>query len=110
VGEIFQRGGRSQVISVGNAYLIHPHVVSLGGWEYVHSINAFDSPVMWPDLPSFSRVDVQTNRATAGVDWKPYDPMSAYFRYVLLLDDDDVSNEFNSGTAQMFLTGLTWIH
>ena len=111
VGEVFDYGGRSHVIGVNNTYQIHPHVQLLGGWEYVHSIDAFDSPTNWPDLDSFSRVDVNTQRITTGVDWKPYDGknLNIYFRYIYF-DYDDASAAINSGTANMFLTGLMLVH
>jgi hypothetical protein len=43
------------------------------------------------------------------VDWQPYQHMNVYFRYVYF-DWDDISADLDSGTAHMFLAGLTLVY
>ena len=62
----------------------------------------------WTLLPSFSDVIVETTRINLGVDHEFGPSTSAYFRYVHF-DFEDLSTDFNSGTTNMFLAGLTML-
>ncbi|MFV1969334.1 MAG: hypothetical protein ACC628_28265, partial [Pirellulaceae bacterium] len=77
-----------------------------GGFEFARGRNASDSPALWPDLPQYSDVTVETTRWTGGVDYVLGENTTCYFRYQFF-DFEDKSEDFNSGTANMFLAGMT---
>ncbi len=61
------------------------------------------------DLPGYFDVAVDRTRITGGFDWCLREHISTYFRY-LYEDYEDKSVTFNSGTAHMFLAGLSAIY
>jgi hypothetical protein len=103
---LWNYGARSQVVNVGTTYAWTDCLSLSGGFEFVRGRNAFDSPALWPDLPQYSDVTVETTRWTAGIDYGPGDAFKYYFRYQFF-DFEDKSEDFNSGTANMFLAGMT---
>jgi hypothetical protein len=73
--------------------------------QEVWASDATEPLAMWPDLMSYSDVQVNTRRYTCGIDWSAQTHVSAYLRYVF--DDyDDASAPYNSGRAHMLLAGL----
>jgi hypothetical protein len=105
--------GESHLVSLNAAYAWTPQVQLTAGYEWVRGDNSFVVPPSpagadWSLLPSFSDVVVETQRVTAGVDWQPYANTSVYFRYVLF-DYDDIAANLDSGTANMFLAGMSLI-
>jgi hypothetical protein len=63
-------------------------------------------PIVFSDLPQYSRVLVHTNKLTAGVTWQPV-PMTVIYCNYNFFDYDDVYNAYNSGTAHMVMAGLS---
>jgi hypothetical protein len=103
--------GQNNLVSLGATYAWSKCLRVLAGYEWNHGTNVFSVPASpagadWSRLPSIADVEVITQRATAGVDWQPYQHMSVYFRYVYF-DWNDISADVDSGTAHMFLAGLT---
>lgn len=113
-------GGRAVVL--GGRVDFHPteSVRFHGGYEWVRGDDRIGSQNLaligkgqpgaqpWTDLPGYSQVLVYTQRITAGVDWRPRDRLSVYFRYILF-DYEDKPTTFNSGTAHMFLGGCSYV-
>ena len=93
---------------MGTSYFWTEQISLLGGFELVQSHDAFDPFEPWPDLPTYSDVIVDRTRITAGVDWRCFTNGNAYLRYIYE-DFEDRSVIYNSGTAHMFLTGLSRI-
>lgn len=102
-------GGRGDVLSVGGSYACNRYWTLSGGVQFVWSQNAIDPLTPWPDLPDYFDVVVNRARITGGVDWSPNDCISLYFRY-LYEDYEDMSVDYNSGTTNMFLTGLSAVY
>ncbi|MBI3466137.1 MAG: hypothetical protein HY000_24245 [Planctomycetes bacterium] len=104
-------GGTNHLFNVGASFAWTPCLHLVGGYEWDRGSDVFSVPASpagadWSLLPSLSDVVVKTQRLTAGVDWKPYHNMGVYFRYVYF-DYEDISAGLDSGTAHMFLGGLT---
>ena len=107
-------GGTNQLFSIGANYAWTPRTQLVGGVEWNRGSNVFAVPPStagadWSLLPTFSDVLVETTRINAGIDHHLGPTTDCYFRYVLF-DYEDKSTAFNSGTAHMFLAGLSWIH
>lgn len=102
-------GGQARVLSVGGSYVWTRKLTLSGGVQFVWSRDLLDPLAPWPDLPAYSSVIVDRARVTGGLDWRLHEHVSAYFRYVYE-DYEDESVAFNSGTAHMFLTGLSAIY
>ncbi len=100
--------GRSDVINLGTTYAWSESLTVTGGFEFVRGSNIFGSPTLWPDLPGYSDVLVETTRWTAGIDYQIFNGMDFYFRYQFF-DYEDKSVDINSGTASMILTGMSAI-
>jgi hypothetical protein len=103
--------GENHLVSIGTAYAWSSCVRLLGGYEWNHGTNVFSVPASpagadWSRLPSIGDVEVITQRLTAGADWKLCRNANVYFRYVFF-DWDDVAADIDSGTAHMFLAGVT---
>ena len=101
------------VLSLNGTYFLTRDVHLLAGYEWVSGTNVFSLPpspagANWTQLPTFSDIDVDTQRLTAGVDWKCYRDMNVYFRYIVF-DYNDVASGFDDGTAQMALAGADYI-
>jgi hypothetical protein len=60
----------------------------------------------WSLLPSLADAVIETQRATLGADWQPYDNLVVFARYVYY-DWDDISAGLESGTAHMALGGAS---
>jgi hypothetical protein len=63
-------------------------------------------PPNWTQLPSFSAVEVQTVRLTAGADWQPRPYTTLYTRYIFF-DWDDLSQGTYTGNSHMVLAGAS---
>lgn len=100
--------GRSDVINLGTTYAWSDFLTLSGGFEFVRGSNGFTSPAIPYDLSQFSDVLVETTRWTAGIDYQVFNGADLYFRYQFF-DYEDKSQAINSGTANMFLTGINAI-
>lgn len=106
--------GKNQLFSIGANYAWTPCTQLVCGFEWDRGTNIFSVPPSpagadWSLLPFLSDVIVETTRINAGFDHQISPATDCYFRYVLFDYQDDAAT-FNSGTAHMFLAGLTWIH
>lgn len=109
--------GVNDLISLSGQYAWSPTITLTGGYEWDHGVNEFQVPpstagANWElgdGLASYSRVNVQTQRWTAGWDWLYSRDITAYFRYIMF-DFDDRTQDWNSGTSNQFLAGFTWLH
>jgi hypothetical protein len=105
--------GEYHVFSLNGTYGLTPAVQLVAGYEWVSGTNVFSVPpspagANWSALPSFSDIDVDTQRFTAGMDWRAYRDMSVYFRYIFF-DYNDPANVYEDGTAHMALAGTDYI-
>ncbi|MDC0936005.1 hypothetical protein OAS39_06940 [Pirellulales bacterium] len=97
--------GRSDEINLGTTYVWNDRLTLSAGFAFVRGSNRFTTPATTPDLSPFSEVLVETTRWTSGLDYQLSSRSDFYFRYQFF-DYDDKAQEFNSGTANMFLTGI----
>ncbi|MCY2991101.1 MAG: hypothetical protein NTY19_24965 [Planctomycetota bacterium] len=109
--------GQSDVVTLSTSYATTERLTLTGGLEYVHGRNAITS-VPTPtgvtpsysdpayNLASYSRVDINTWRLSAGVDYLLRQRISSYFRYNYF-DYGDATQSYNSGTTSNVLAGLT---
>ena len=81
--------------------------------EYVRAENYFLAPAAPPtattpytDLPGYSAVINDLYRLSAGFDYLVGPRVDAFFRYNFY-DIIDSTADYNSGTAHMFLAGLS---
>ena len=108
----FGYAGIANVLSLSGTYAINALWALTAGYEYMRGSNTFNvapSPVPgvdWSLLPSLSDVIVETNRVTAGVDYKPSKHTDVYFRYIFY-GYNDISSGLDTGTANMFLAGAS---
>ena len=105
--------GYNNVVNVAASYAYSARTQLVGSVEWNRGSNVFSVPPSiagadWTALPSFSDVIVETTRINLGVDHQFRPSMNAYFRYVHF-DFEDLSEDFNSGTTNMFLAGLTML-
>jgi hypothetical protein len=105
--------GEYHVFSLNGAYSLTAAVQLVGGYEWVSGTNAFSVPpspagANWSALPFFSDINVDTQRFTAGMDWRAYRDMSVYFRYIYF-DYNDAASGFEDGTTHMALAGTDYI-
>jgi len=115
--------GRSDVVNLGGVYAWTERLSLNGGLEYVRGLNRVATPPSptndaYPDgrgsftptpyteIAQASRVEVNTYRLSAGVDYWLRDGITVYFRYNFY-DYLDETAAFNTGEAHMFLGGLT---
>ena len=99
-------GGRGHVLSFGASYACTERLTFSGSLQEVWATDVFEPLALWPDLPSYSDVQVSTRRYACGIDWTARAHLSAYLRYIYE-HYDDVSAPYNSGRAHMVLAGLT---
>lgn len=104
-------GGYSNFCSGSFNYAYSQRTQLVGGIEWNRGSNVFFVPTStagadWTALPSFADVIVETTRINLGIDYQFRSSVSSYFRYVYF-DYEDFSEDFNSGTATMFLAGFT---
>ncbi len=97
--------GRSDVINLGTTYAWSDRLTLSGGFEFVRGSNGFSAPAIPFDLSQFSNVLAETTHWNAGLDYQLHSGMDFYFRYQFF-DYEDKSQDRNSGTANMFLTGV----
>jgi hypothetical protein len=105
--------GEAHVLSLNSAYCLTPDVQLIAGYEWVNGSNVFSVPPSpagadWSLLPFLSDIDVDTQRWTAGMDWKCLRDMSVYFRYIYF-DYNDAASDIDDGTAHMALAGTDYI-
>ncbi len=105
--------GYSQLFSISSNYAWTPRTQLVGGVEWNWGNNVFSVPPSpagadWSALPTFADVIVETTRFNLGIDHALRPGASVYIRYVHF-DYEDLSASFNSGTADMFLTGFTML-
>ncbi len=106
--------GYNELVSFSSNYAWTACTQLVGGVEWNRGNNVFSVPPStagadWTLLPTFSDVIVQTTRVHVGVDHEFGKSMNWYFRYVYF-DYNDVAMDYNSGTANMFLAGVTMLH
>jgi len=106
----FEYGGRSEVINVGSSFAYTERLTLSGGLDFVRSSNAFGDPsvpaISLAALSGASDVLVETTRLNAGFDYELREGVNTYFQYSYYNYDDKAGNG-NSGTANMFLGGLS---
>jgi hypothetical protein len=111
-------GGRANVVNFGTRYCCTPRLIFVGEFEFVRGQNLWTVPTPadpvdrdadWSGLPGYSAVIVETTRFSTGWDWLISERVSSYFRYIYY-DYGDETNDFNSGTAHMFLAGVSATH
>ncbi len=111
--------GRADVFNLGANYAYSRNVTLTSGVEYVRSRNFFQDPIpsaetvaeglTYSDLPTYSAVRTNTWRFTAGTDVRLTNNVNCYFHYNYY-DWEDVQTGWNSGTAHMFLAGLSAVY
>ena len=112
--------GTSTVIDLGTSYAWTDRVTLQGFVQWVRGDNQFGTPpafalpedpteiVQWTDLPWYSAVIVETVRLGGGFDYLVNDRISAYFRYNYFdWEGESLTEDPNSGTAHMFLGGVS---
>ncbi len=118
-------GGRSFVVNLGSTYDYSQRLTFVGNLEFMRSHNSFTSPSPdsyalggdgtfvvnpdWSSLSGLSDVIVETTRLSAGIDYLLREGVSCYFRYNYFNYADKAGNG-NSGTANMFLTGVSAVY
>jgi hypothetical protein len=105
VREQVNYGGRGQVLSFGVSYAWTEQWTFSASLQNVWASDVSDPLDLWPDLMSYSNVQVNTRRYTCGVDWAAREHVSAYLRYIFE-EYDDLTASYNSGRAHMLLAGL----
>ncbi|MFO0868996.1 MAG: hypothetical protein U0935_08575 [Pirellulales bacterium] len=108
--------GESHVFSLGANYALTETVKLVGGYEWTHGTNGFANPTsttganwsLGPGLASYSDVNAEIQRFTAGIDWEPYRRTNLYARYNYF-DYNDLSENLTSGSVHMLLTGVTFV-
>ena len=98
-------GGRSDVINVGTTYAWTKRMTLSSTLDFVRGRDAFEPLAPWPDLWTYSDVNVETTRYMMGMDYQLTEQSSFYFRYQLF-DYDDKSDLYDSGTSRMYLFGM----
>ncbi len=106
-------GGYYNLVSCTANYAYSQRTQLVGGIEWNRGSNEFSVPTSpagadWSALPTYSNVIVETTRINLGVDREFSRSLSGYFRYVHF-DYEDLSVDYNSGTTNMFLAGLTML-
>jgi hypothetical protein len=106
--------GYNHLFSISSNFACTPRTQLVGGVEWDRGYNVFDVPPStagadWTLLPTFSDVIVETTRINVGIDHEFRPAMNGYFRYIYF-DYNDISADVNSGTANMFLAGVTLLH
>jgi hypothetical protein len=113
--------GRADVLNLGGTFAYSPRLTLISGFEFVHSYNLFAEPPApatalpagvdtYSDLPGYSQVRVNTYRWTAGTDYQLSRNINSFFRYNYFDYADRGATPFNSGTAHMFLAGLSGVY
>lgn len=72
------------------------------------STNEPKGAITFTELPGFSPVQVETQRITAGVAWRPWPLLTVYLIYNYFDYHDETAN-YNSGTTHMMMAGLSRI-
>lgn len=104
-------GGQNSVLTFRADYRWTTALRTYAGYEFSRGKNAFDNrnfAELWPDLPNYSQVLVETHRVLAGVDWQPRECWTVYMRYIYF-DYADKTAAINSGTAHMLLAGCSHV-
>jgi len=105
--------GRTTVVNLGSRYACTDRLALKGEFEWARGRNAFFVPspdgADWSALPTFSDVITETTRFTAGADYRWREGISCYVYYVYY-DWLDKAGNGESGTANMFLGGLTAVY
>lgn len=101
--------GENHIVNVNLAYAWRPTVQFVAGYEWSRGNNVFTVPPSpagadWSQLDTFSDVEIEQNRVTAGADWQPYPHTTLYLRYIYF-DWNDVAAGVDSGTTHMGLAG-----
>ena len=110
----FAYGGRAQVINLGSSYAASERLTLSGDFEFVESRNSFadpsflgtGGPVDLSYIPGASDVRTETTRFSLGADYLLSRQISCYFQYQFY-DWNDKAGNGESGTASMFLGGVT---
>jgi hypothetical protein len=105
--------GENHLVSLGATYAWSESVSMRAGYEFNRGTNVFTVPgspagADWSMLPSFADVIIETQRATLGADWQPYNNLTVFVRYVYY-DWNDIGADLDNGTAHMGLAGASVI-
>ncbi len=98
-------GGQSDVINLGTTYAWTQRMTLSSTIDFVRGRNAFGQLNPWPDLWTYSDVNVETTRLAFGIDYDLASQSTLYFRYQLF-DYDDKSALIDGGTSEMYLFGI----
>jgi hypothetical protein len=114
VTRTWRYGGRSHVGSLGGTYVWAPGLRLRGNVQYVRGNNAidstvFDDPYVWPEIAEVTQDVIELVRISAGFDYLLNRGFTSYFRYNFF-DYEDELRTYNSGTANMFLAGLSGVY
>lgn len=121
--DTWRYGGTADVINIGGVFAATCDLRFTGGFEYVHGRNVITSipantyseitiperTVTYPEIQEVTRVEVDTYRITAGVDYVLTSNISTFFRYNFM-DYDDQAMPWNAGMAHMFLGGVNAVY
>jgi hypothetical protein len=110
----FSYGSRAQVINLGTSYAASDRLTLSGDFEFVRATARFADPSFIGDtgpvdlsyLPGASDVLTETTRFSLGADYMLSRQISCYFQYQFYDWNDEAGND-ESGTANMFLGGVT---
>ena len=110
----FIYGGRATVINFGSRFACTDRITLRGDLEFVDARNGFLEPISptgadYQYLPGASDVVTETTRMSAGVDYCIRDGISCYLVYNYYNWDDLAGND-ESGTANMFLGGISAVY
>ena len=100
---------KADVFNIGTTYAWTERLALNGGFEYVRGLNSITQsapPGQAYQLGDYSLVSVNTYRFWAGIDYLVRHNINTYFRYNYY-DYGDDAVALNSGTAHMFLGGMT---
>jgi hypothetical protein len=101
--------GTAVVLGCGINYRLSRNLRLTADYEIADGKNEITNSDGFSTLAQFSAVRNVTQQVRAGVDWKPRERLTTYFRYQLV-DFQDRSDSTNNGALNMFLAGmrLTW--
>jgi hypothetical protein len=102
-------GGTAVVLGCGANYRVTRNVRLTADYEISDGKNEITNSDGFATLASFSAVRNVMQQVRAGVDWRPRERLTTFFRYQLV-DFNDRSDTTNNGALNMFLGGmrLTW--
>jgi hypothetical protein len=102
--------GDNHVVNFHANYAWTPKVKLNGGIDWNSGSNSFSVPPSytgadWTQLASFSDLNIETMRYSAGIDYLWRDEITLYFRYNFF-DYEDKTEDIDSGTVHYLLAGI----